>query len=95
MALVRKDPEFQDPHRLDVSVRDWNQTMGIPEHQLATTQAYVAGPTFTLADIVIGLSVNRWLMTPIARPDYPAIDEDFRRLAQHPGFLKHCCNGLP
>ncbi|MHA6179783.1 glutathione S-transferase family protein [Pseudomonas mohnii] len=95
MALVRKDPEFQDPHRLDVSVRDWNQKMGILEHQLVTTKAYVAGPTFTLADIVIGLSVNRWLMTPIERPDYPAIDEYFRRLAQHPGFLKHCCNGLP
>ena len=95
MALVRKDPEFQDPHSLEVGIRGWNQKMGILEHQLATTKAYVAGPRFTLADIVIGLSVNRWLMTPIERPDYPAVDEYFKRLAQHPGFLKHCCNGLP
>ncbi|RAI72337.1 glutathione S-transferase [Pseudomonas fluorescens] len=95
MALVRKDPEFQDAHRLEVGVRSWNQMMGILEHQLATTKAYVAGPRFTLADIVIGLSVNRWLMTPIERPDYPAVDEYFKRLAQHRGFLKHCCNGLP
>ena len=95
MALVRKDPEFQDPHRLEVGVRGWNQKMGILEHQLTTTKAYVAGAKFSLADIVLGLSVNRWLMTPIERPDYPAIDEYFRRLAQHPGFLKHCCNGLP
>jgi glutathione S-transferase len=95
MALVRKDPEFQDAHRLDVGIRGWNQKMGILEHQLATTKAYVAGPQFTLADVVIGLSVNRWLMTPIDRPDYPAVDEYFQRLAQRPGFLKHGCNGLP
>jgi glutathione S-transferase len=34
-------------------------------------------------------------MTPMERPDYPAIDEYFKRLAQHPGFLKYCCNGVP
>jgi len=54
MALVRKDPEFQDPHSLEVGIRGWNQKMAILEHQLATTKAYVAGPRFTLADIVIG-----------------------------------------
>ncbi|MGY2261624.1 glutathione S-transferase family protein [Pseudomonas sp. SDO55104_S430] len=95
MALVRKDPEFQDAHRVEVSVRGWNQKMGILEHQLASTKAYVAGARFTLADIVIGLSVNRWLMTPIERPDYPALDDYFKCLAPQPGFLKHCCNGLP
>jgi glutathione S-transferase len=95
MSLVRKDPEFQDPHRLEVGVRGWNQKMGILEHQLSVTKAYVAGAKFTLADVVVGLSVNRWLMTPIERPDYPAVDEYFQRLAQRPGFLKHGCNGLP
>lgn len=95
MALMRKDPEYQDKHRIDLGVRGWNQKMAILEQQLATTKAYVAGPRFSLADIVIGLSVNRWLMTLNERPDLPAVDEYFNRLAQHPGFLKHCCNGLP
>jgi glutathione S-transferase len=94
-ALVRKDPEFQDPHRIAVGVRGWNQKMAILEHQLSITKAYVAGPRFTLADIVVGLSVNRWLMTPMERPDFPAVDEYFQRLAQRQGFLKHGCNGLP
>ena len=94
-ALVRKDPECQDPHRIASGLRDWNQKMAILERQLAATGAYVAGPRFTLADIVIGLSVNRWLMTPMERPEFPAIDEYFQRLAQRPGFLKHGCNGLP
>ncbi|HEF4762548.1 TPA: glutathione S-transferase [Pseudomonas putida] len=95
MSLVRKDPEYQDPHRLEVGIRGWSQKMALLEHQLANTKAYVAGSRFTLADIVIGLSVNRWLMTPMERPDLPAVDDYFKRLAQHPGFLKHCCNGLP
>ena len=94
-ALVRKDPEYQEAHRIAQGIRGWNQKMGILEQQLKATQAYVAGPGFTLADIVVGLSVNRWLMTPMDRPEYPAVDEYFQRLAQRPGFLKHGCNGLP
>ena len=81
--------------RLPSAFAAGTQKMGILEHQLATTKAYVAGPHFTLADIVIGLSVNRWLMTPMERPDYPAIDEYFQRLALRPGFMKHACNGVP
>jgi len=94
-ALVRKDPEFQDAQRIAHGLRDWNQKMAILEHQLAMTKAYVAGTNFTLADVVIGLSINRWLMTPMERPDFPAIDEYFQKLAQRQGFLKHVCNGLP
>ncbi|KJZ35177.1 glutathione S-transferase [Pseudomonas sp. B21-040] len=94
-ALVRKDPEYQDPHRIAVGLRGWNQKMDILAHQLSATGAFVTGSEFTLADIVVGLSVNRWLMTPMERPDFPVIDEYFQRLAQRQGFLKHGCNGLP
>lgn len=94
-GLVRRDPEFLDPHLIANGLRGWNQKMAILEHQLKATGAYVAGPHFTVADIVIGLSINRWLMTPMDRPDLPAVDEYFQRLAQRPGFLRHGCNGLP
>jgi glutathione S-transferase len=69
--------------------------MGILEQQLAATGAYVAGPRFTLADILIGLSVNRWRMTPMERPDYPVVDAYCQRLALRPGFMAHACNGVP
>ena len=94
-GLVRRDPECLDPHLIATGVRGWNQKMAILEQQLKATGAYVAGPHFTVADIVIGLSINRWLMTPMDRPDLPAVDEYFQRLAQRPGFLRHGCNGLP
>ena len=37
--------------------------MQILDQQLAKTQAYVAGSQFSLADIPIGLSVQRWKAT--------------------------------
>ena len=41
------------------------------EEQLAHTCAFIADESFTLADIVIGLSTNRWFMTTTDRPELP------------------------
>lgn len=61
---------------------------------LQRTGAWAAGEPFTLADVVLGLSVNRWRMTPFAHPDVPAIDAWFMRLNQRPAFLRHGNNGM-
>jgi glutathione S-transferase len=55
--------------------------MGVLEQQLQRTGAFVCGEQFTVADIVLGLSVKRWLMVPMQRPDYPAIAAYHARLA--------------
>ncbi len=54
-----------------------------------------AGAAFTLADVVLGLSTNRWLMTPMQRPALPAVNAWFARLRTRPGFLLHGDNGMP
>jgi len=95
IGLIWRDPAFQDAQQIAASIVKWNATMGILERHLASTGAFAAGDTFTLADVVLGLAVNRWLMTPIERPDYPAIAAYFERLKQRPGFIEHGCNGLP
>ncbi len=95
MGLVRAHPSFQDAGQIVASLSEWNAKMGILERQLAATGAYATGPAFSLADVVLGLSVNRWLMTPSARPDYPAVLAYFERLKSRPGFMEHGCNGLP
>lgn len=95
MALVREHPAFQDARQIAASAADWNAKMAVLEGQLAATGAFVVGPTFTLADVVLGLSVNRWLMTPVHRPDTPAIAAYHARLCARPGFLEHGCNGTP
>ena len=68
MALARHSPAHQDAASIDASRRAWAFYMGILDARLAATKAYVAGDAFTLADIAIGLSVNRWFATPFALP---------------------------
>jgi glutathione S-transferase len=93
-ALVRKSQAHQDAQLIEASVQSWNKHIGILNAQLERTGAYAAGNTFTLADVVLGLSVNRWLMTPMARPSYGAIDAYFARLNQRPAFKEHGNNGV-
>ncbi len=94
VALVRKNPAYTDPAALAASVASWSKHIGILEQQLATTGAYILGDTFSLADVPLGLSVNRWLMTPLQHPEYPAVAAYFERLSQRPAFLRHGRNGL-
>ena len=73
---------------------DLTRHMGILEGQLDKTGAFAAGPDFTLADVVLGLSTNRWLMTPMARPDYPAIAAYVERLRERAGCREFGMNGI-
>ncbi|MBV8653807.1 MAG: glutathione S-transferase [Alphaproteobacteria bacterium] len=95
MALVRRSPAHTDPDALAEGVASWNRHMRILDGRLAGTGAYVAGPAFTLADIVLGLSTHRWFMTPIERPPLPAVEAYYERLSQRPAFLRHGRNGTP
>jgi glutathione S-transferase len=95
MARVRKSAAHTDEGAIAGSIANWNRHMGILDAQLARTGAYVLGQAFTLADIVLGLSTNRWMMTPMDRPDYPAISAYLERLNEREGFRLHGANGTP
>jgi glutathione S-transferase len=95
LALARKDPAHTDPDRIAASTASWNRQVGILDGQLRKTGAYAAGPDFTLADIVLGLSVHRWLSTPMARPDLPAVLLYYDRLNARPAFPAHARPEVP
>lgn len=88
LGLVRKDAAYADPSIIEASAREWNGKMEILEKQIASAGPFVAGEDFTLADIGIGLSVNRWLNTPIERPHLPAVSRYFERLRLRPAFQR-------
>jgi glutathione S-transferase len=95
-ALVRKSASHTDAAQIETSVRDWSRAVAIVDEQLSRTGGFVAGSTFTLADIPIGLSINRWFMTPIEeRPIFPAVVAYYERLSERPGFVRHGRNGIP
>ena len=89
LALSRKSPAHTDAAAITASVHDWNRQMRLLNAQLDKTGAYVAGPCFTLADILLGLSVHRWLKTPITRPELPAVAAYVERLRQRPAYGTH------
>lgn len=93
-GLMRAHPDYQDPKVIAASANAWNAKMRILNDQLARTGAFVTGP-FTLADIVLGLGVMRWLKTPIEREDLPAILAYRDRLATRSGFVEHGLDGPP
>jgi glutathione S-transferase len=95
MALVRHSPLHVDEVAIAASLRSWNRQMTILEEQLQKTASFAVGPRFTLADIVLGLATNRWLLTPMERPALPGVAAYYERLSERPGFLAHGRNGMP
>lgn len=94
-GLVRKDPAHADPSTIAASVREWSEKMEILEKTLSIGGPFVAGNDFTLADVVIGLSINRWLHTPIERPALPAVATYFERLRERPSFRRGAYDAVP
>ena len=81
---------------IDASLAEWPKRMAVIEAQLRKTGAYIAGAEFTLADVCIGLTVNRWFGTPTgAKPDFPAMSAYYDLLAERPGYQRHGRNGTP
>ncbi|MFC3077166.1 glutathione S-transferase family protein [Phenylobacterium terrae] len=95
MALGRRDPAYTDPHEIAAGARRWRAAMGILEARLARTGAFVAGERFTLADVVVGLSVHRWRATPMERPPLPAVEAYHRRLLGRPAYAAHARPDVP
>lgn len=95
MARVRNSPSHTDESAIALSEAQWNHCMALLDRQLERTGAFVSGACFSLADIVLGLSVNRWYLTPMQRPDLPAVAAYYERLGERPGFLQHGRNGEP
>jgi glutathione S-transferase len=55
----------------------------------------VTGSAFSLADVVLGLSVNRWMLAPIEHPEYPAVLDYYERLSERAGFRAYGRDGQP
>lgn len=93
MALVRGQPAT--PEAIQASSYSWNRHMAMLDAQLARTGAHVCGEDFTLADVVLGLSAQRWKNAPIERVELPAVEAWLQRIASRHGFADYVGNGMP
>ena len=75
---------------------DLTALMRFLDTHLADSGPYVAGETFTLADMPVGLTVNRWFMLDgLDRPALTALTKYYDLLTERPAFQAHGRNGLP
>lgn len=95
MAYLRDSEAHKDPDAIAAGWRDWNARMAVLEGELDRTGAYAAGPDFTLADIVLGLSTHRWRAIPLERPNLPAVEAWMARLADWPAFARYASPQTP
>src|SRR5438045_4187484 len=68
LALARKSVAHRDAARIAESVDSWNRHMRLLDDHFQDGGQFITGEFFTLADVVIGLSTHRWLLTPLERP---------------------------
>ncbi|KQY31151.1 glutathione S-transferase [Caulobacter sp. Root487D2Y] len=95
LALGRPTPGYDDPARIAASVEAWNKAMAILDQRLQETGAHAAGHDFTLADVVLGVSVHRWKATPMARAALPAVEAYYARLKERPEFGRWALDAVP
>ncbi|WIJ26104.1 glutathione S-transferase family protein [Devosia sp. RR2S18] len=88
MALIRKAPGFDDPAKITESMGKWSAKMEILEAQLARGEGFIAGSEFTIADIVLGLSIHRWMEIPAEKQEFPAIRRYYEVLKARPAAAR-------
>ena len=91
-ALVRQNPAYRDEHAIATSLVQLTHAAGIVDREVTT---FIAGDTFTVADISIGLSVHRWYSVPGDKPAYAALRAYYERLCARPGFARYGRDGGP
>jgi glutathione S-transferase len=92
-----KTPEFADkPGAVEWGLWQWTRQMQLLEAELGESgKDYLAGESFTLADIPAGLVVNRWFGLDFEKPELQAVARYYERLSARPAYLAHGRNGTP
>jgi len=87
-GLVRTPPEKRDAAAIAEGVAAAAKAYGLIEAELAK-HAYIAGPSFTLADIPWGVHAHRWFNMTFDRPSLPHLRAWYDRLCERPAYRQH------
>jgi glutathione S-transferase len=89
------EPPWNDPNFIEVGREQITKEVGQLETHLKDNGPYMCGSHFTLADVPVGLVVNRWFCLNFKRPHYNAVAAYYERLSERPAYRAHVRNGLP
>jgi glutathione S-transferase len=84
--LIRGAPS--NPERITQSIETCAHSFAQLEAQLMGRD-FICGDSLTVADIVIGAMMYRYMTLPIERPTLPAMQAWYARLCERPAYQKH------
>jgi len=92
-GLVRTPPEKRDPGAIAAARDGLSKVMGIMDDHLSRND-YMAGKSFTVGDIPLGIAAWRWFRMPIEREDYPHLKRWSDLLAKRKPYQTHVMQPL-
>ena len=91
-----QEPPWNNAWFVGQGRKDLTHQMKLLEQHLSSHGPYMLGANFTLADLPVGLVVNRWFsLAGFEKPAYPALAAYYELLTERPAFRAHGRNGLP
>ena len=91
-----QEPPWNNEWFVGQGRKDLTHQMRLLDEHLASQGPYLLGKDFTLADLPVGLVVNRWFsVVGFDKPSYPALAAYYELLTERPAFRAHGRNGLP
>jgi glutathione S-transferase len=95
LGLARRSAAHADAKAIAESVDNWNLHMRLLDEHFEQGGQFVTGEFFTLADVVLGLSTQRWLLTPMDKPNLDALHGYYQRLSVRPAFRAQVAPNVP
>lgn len=92
--LIRLPEEERDMPAVDKSRNLLAKAMTLLDGELGDGP-HILGRDFTLADIPLGVAVNRWFELPIGREKLDNLARYYGTLQERSGFGKHVACGIP
>ena len=87
-GMIRTKPEDRDMNVIEQGRAALSDKMAIVDATLAD-RAYLAGDTFTMGDIPLGIAAWRWFNMPIEREEYSHLRRWCDALSERPGYQRH------
>jgi glutathione S-transferase len=87
--LVRTPPEKRNLGEVEEARKRLAANFGILDKHLAGRD-YLAGQSFTVADIPMGVASYRWFNLPLERPAMANVERWYQRLCARSAFKQHC-----
>ncbi|HET7269620.1 MAG TPA: glutathione S-transferase [Rubrobacter sp.] len=87
IGLIRTPPGQSDPATIGASVNGTAEVLAVLDAHLKEHE-YVAGPSLTMGDVVLGPSVYRWLNMDIDRPQLSSLQDWHAHLEERPAYRR-------